>query len=349
METISQIGESILIRKIGNWCHSGKIGSSFPGRNQDFLTKVPMGDDACVVKLLDKSSLAVTTDTLVEGTHFNLTHFSSFLDKKEQWISCGYKAIAVNLSDLAAMGHVRPLFALVTLGLRGDISVDSVENLYTGMKKLTKKYHFSIIGGDIIRSEKSIISITLIGKMIGKRVLTRSGAKIGDVLMVSGPLGLSSAGLKVLMKRLRVGEGYLKTLVDAHIYPKPKMEEGKILADEESLATSLIDSSDDLMTSLEILSEKSRVGFELNLDQVLIHPAIKKISKELKVSPFSFIIYGGEDYQLIFTVHPSKVDLIRKRIPSSYLLGVVKPRSFGIQLKIDQKPFRIKDSRFNHF
>lgn len=345
MKQISQLGEFDLIKKIQKWCPS-----SFPTqKKQDFKTLVPLGDDAYVVKMSTKAPLVFTTDTLIEGTHFKFNFLRSFLNEKEQWQALGYKSIAINLSDFAAMGDVKPLFAFVTLGLNGDISVDSVDNLYTKMKTMAKLHHFIIAGGDIIRSEKSIISVTLCGKLLSKSPATRSGAEIGDVLMVTGPLGLSAAGLKILIKQVKSRESYIKSLVYSHIYPKPKMREGKILSDEDILATSMIDTSDDLVTSLEILSEKNRSGFELNLENVPVHPALLKISEKFKISPFNFILYGGEDYQLLFTVPGSKVNLVKKKIPKAYVLGTVKPKSFGIQLKMNGKPFRLKDTRFKHF
>ena len=342
---ISGLGERGLIRKVQNWCGPLPSGS--------FRRKASLeagnGDDAFVVKLTSSRRLVFTTDTLVEGTHFKPNLFKGYLSEGRAWRSLGYKAMSVNLSDLAAMGGVQPLFCLITLGLDGDISVDTVDNLYKGMGELMRFYGFFTAGGDIIRSEKSIISVTIVGDLLSRKPILRSGAGIGEVLMATGPLGLSSAGLKILEKRVKPDENYVKILVGAHTRPEAKMKEGRILANEDTLATSLIDTSDDLMTSIEILGEKSRVGFEVFAGRIPVHPALLKFSKESMLSPYDFLLYGGEDYQLLFTVRPSKVARVLMKIPSAYAFGTVKPKSFGIKIIKNGKAFRLKDSRFRHF
>src|SRR5207247_3191084 len=125
--------------------------------------------------------------------------------------------------------------------------------LYRGMNELMRFYGFFIAGGDIIRSYKSMVSIMLVGELISKRALTRSGAKKGDVLMASGPLGLAAAGLKILQKRARISPNSAKILLRAHTLPRPKMKEGRILAEGDISATSLTDTSGALMTCVESL------------------------------------------------------------------------------------------------
>lgn len=347
---ISEIGEFRLIEKIQKSCTSVK--------SPDFKIQVPNGDDAFVAKLTANASLVFTTDTLVEGTHFNLQWIQNYLKKapyfeknapKNPWFLIGYKAMAVNLSDFSAMGDVQPLFAFLTLGLTGDISVDFVDNLLDGAAYLKQNCGYFIAGGDIIRSEKSIISITLVGKVRAGKAIQRFGAQIGDILMASGPLGLSYAGLKMLKKQPKKWESYAHPLVRAHLFPKPQMKIGAILASPEIQTTSLMDLSDDLVTSLEILRKVNQIGFELNFDGTLLHPALIQAANYLGYSPFEFMVYGGEDYQLLFTVPPSKVTIVQKKIPSAYVLGVVKPFDSGIRLKLNNHSLKIKDIRFKHF
>jgi len=339
-----ETGEFGLLRHIEKWCRS------FSGsRNPGFKIQAGLGDDAFVAKLTTHSSLAFSTDTLLEGTHFRLDWMGRRFSDKIMWQSLGYKAAAVNLSDLAAMGAVSPLFGLVTLGLNGDISVDNVENLYRGIHKASREFRFFIAGGDIIRSDKSIISMTIVGQMHGCKPILRSGANAGDVLMVSGPLGLSSAGLKILTKQAKSKDSYESNLIRAHMFPIPRLKEGRILAGEDIMATSLIDTSDDLRTSLERLSEKSRVGFEVSLEEVPVDPDLVKFSKAFRVSPDSLILEGGEDYQLLFTVPPSKVPKVKNKIPSAYVLGRVRDESFGIQIRPHQNGEGRKEIRFKHF
>jgi thiamine-monophosphate kinase len=350
LKKIGQIGEFELIEKIQKFCSPPKIS--------DFKIQVPNGDDAFAVKIPANSSLVFTTDTLVEDTHFNLKWMQNYLTKapsfaknipKNPGFLVGYKAMAVNLSDFAAMGDIQPLFAFLTLGLHGDISVDFVDNLLDGIQYLKRICGYFIAGGDIIRSEKSIISITIVGRIRTGKPIQRFGAKIGDLLMASGPLGLSFAGLKMLKKQPKKWKSYTSPLVQAHLLPKPQLKIGAILATPQMKVTSLMDLSDDLMTSLEILKKGNQVGFEVDFDSVPLHPALIKASDSLGCSPYEFMVYGGEDYQLLFTVPPSKAGLVQEKIPSAFILGEVKPFKFGIQLKLNQQPLKLKDIRYKHF
>ena len=307
------------------------------------------GDDAAVVNISTPSRLAFTTDAMVEGTHFRLDWMRRFFGENEVWRALGQKAMAANLSDLAAMGAVRPILALLTFGGRGDISVDTVENLCRGISNITSFFGFSVIGGDTIRSDKTIVSICLVGELITHKQILRNGAGIGDVLMCSGYLGLSMAGLKILEKRTGSYNKHERLAVRRHLVPSPRLKEGAFLGNVENKTTSMIDTSDDLLTSLEILSRESRVGFECDLSGVPVHPALKRISGDLRLSPYSFVLYGGEDYELLFTVPASIVERVRRKIPSSYVLGRVMPEGCGVKILKDGGPFRAKDVRFRHF
>ncbi len=339
---LSQLGERELIRKIAVWCKP-----SF--QSPDWYPKVGQGDDAFVAKMASNSTLVVTTDTLLEGTHFRLNWKSPYLHGINLWQALGHKAMASNLSDLAAMGYVIPLFVLVTLGLNGDISVDNVDNLYRGICKLSRLFRFSIVGGDIIRSDKSIISITVVGRKLSPNVITRSGAKKGDVLMVTGPIGPSSAGLQLLENRVNIRTEVARTMVRSHLFPMPQFSNGKILSIKANMATSLMDTSDDLVTSLETLADASRVGFNIDLDSIALPSALTAAAKALKCSPWSLFLYGGEDYQLLFTIAPEKASRILEKIPSSFILGQVTDRKLGIQIRQHGRPLIGRDTRFKHF
>lgn len=342
MKTIAQIGEPALIRRIIRKIKNA--GKFFP---PELKVLVPNGDDAFVAKFGSSAALVFSTDTLVEDTHFR-AGWNATVIHTPLWTALGYKAMSVNLSDLAAMGKVTPLMALVTLGLYGDISVDIVDNLYTGFLKSCKKFNFSVAGGDIIRSEKSIISVTVVGRLEGLRPVTRIGAQKGELFMASGPLGASSAGLKVLNFKGKKAPKAAAPLVRAHLLPEPKLAESALLA-EGHLATSLLDSSDDLLSSIEELSAKNNVGFELELGKVPVHPALARFCQESGQSPYDFILYGGEDYQLLFTIKPSDLNLVKRKLPASYVLGEIKAPSYGVRIYLNGKPFRVQDKRFRHF
>ncbi len=341
VSSLSRIGEQKLIRRIARWCRR-------PARSPYWNAEVPLGDDAFVAKMTSNPSLAITTDTMMEGTHFRLDWRSQYLNSLNLWQALGHKAMASNLSDLAAMGHVVPLFAFVTLGLHGDISVNSVDNLYRGFHHFTRLYRFSIVGGDIIHSDKSMISITIVGRKLSPNVIRRSGARSGDILMASGPLGLSAAGLQVLEKNPKLPPAAARLLVRSHLLPSPKLEEGRRLSDRATMATAMMDTSDDLYTSLETLSAASRVGFEIELDRIALPSALVAAGRAFKTSPWSYFLYGGEDYQLLFTVDPKNTVKTLKRLPASYILGRVADRSRGIRILKDGQKWSGRDLRYKH-
>ena len=341
MLPLSKIGERGLIRRIERALGTPRIPS--PHR---ILTGP--GDDACVVKFSTHAPLAFTTDTLVEGVHFRPDWMRRFMAENEAWKAIGYKAMAVNLSDLAAMGRSRPLLALFTLGARGDISVDTVENLSRGISKLTRNFGFSVLGGDTIRSDKTIVSITLVGEILTNNPVLRSGADFGDILMCSGPLGLSMAGLEILKMGSRSLTSGERLLLRRHLYPSPRLKEGSFLGNVDKISTSMLDTSDDLRTSLEILARESGVGLECDLSRAPIHPALSRFCKGRRSSPYSYVLYGGEDYELLFTVKPARVGSVLKKIPGSFVLGRAV-RSKGVSILKNGLRYDLKDARFKHF
>lgn len=342
MASLSKIGERGLIQKIEKILGHTRIPSPYK-----ILTGP--GDDACVVNFSTPSRLVFTTDTLVEGVHFRPDWMRRRMPEREVWRALGRKAMAVNLSDLAAMGHTRPLLALFTLGAHGDISVDTVENLSRGISKISRNFGFSVLGGDTIRSDKTVVSLTLVGEILTNNPVLRSGARIGDLIMCSGPLGLSMAGLEILRKRSRSLSSDERFLLRRHLYPIPRLKEGNYLGGVENISTSLLDTSDDLMTSLEILARESGVGLECDLARAPVPPALARFCRLKSVSPLSYFLYGGEDYELLFTVKPGSEKKVLKKIPGSFVLGRVLPRSRGVKILKDGKPAKLKDVRFRHF
>ena len=344
MPKLKTIGEQELIQRIARWCGPTPVTNLLK-------TRVPLGDDAYVANLASSSSLVLTTDTLIEGTHFRFDYMKRFYPTPQAvWRSLGQKAAAVNLSDLAAMGGATPVCALLTLGINGDISVDIVDNLYTGLQNFSKTTPFSIVGGDIIRSDKSIISLTLVGTLPQSGpVLTRDGAKIGDLVLLTGPLGHSAAGLEILKAQAKCQDPEYREFIQAHLEPTPKMAAGRILRNQATLATSLMDTSDDLWTSLEILSRMSQVGFSLNLSLIPFSRLLYKAAQSVGQTPEQLFLYGGEDYQLLFTLPTSRLKALQKALPNAYVIGQVIAKSRGIEITKNNKPVHLRDKRYRHF
>ena len=261
-----------------------------------------IGDDAAYWKSGD-FGYCITSDTLVENVHFKLMYFSA--DK------LGEKAVAVNLSDIAAMG-ANPMGMLINLGVTNNITEKWINDFYEGITKLALKYNCPVIGGDIVKSEILNITVTCIGNkksnIKNKNIfLNRESLNPGDLVYVSGYLGNSKAGLQILnllKTDLNDNEIYLK---NSHLNPVPRIELGIDL--NESGITSCIDISDGLLLDSSRLSEASKVNIDINASVLPISQQLKDVfPQEYK----NFALSGGEDYELLFTSPPNNKENIKK-------------------------------------
>ena len=261
-----------------------------------------IGDDtAAWLTEKSKSVQLATTDILIQDVHFTLNIAT--------WRELGWKALAVNISDIAAMGGT-PSFALVSLGLPPQTEVNNIIELYRGMKELAKKFDVDIVGGNISRAPLVIIDVSLIGKASGA-LLTRSAAEPGDQIAVTGYLGQSAAGLRMLKSDLRFDKKTTAFLREAHLRPQPRVAEGQILVQHGVRAA--IDLSDGLISDLTHICKASRVGAKVWIDKLPIHEFLKaSFKKEAR----GLALTGGEDYELLFTAK-SKVIAKLKDIMSS--------------------------------
>ncbi|MBI4302212.1 MAG: thiamine-phosphate kinase [Chloroflexi bacterium] len=264
-----------------------------------------IGDDAAAWRILASLQLA-TTDSLVEGVHF-ITGMATGR-------ALGWKALAVNLSDIAAMGGI-PQHALITLGLPPDTEVEWVSELYEGMLAMAQRFGVTIVGGDVVRAPQIIISITLLGKAglkVGRRlpVLTRSSARVGERIAVTGWLGAAAAGLKLLRSPINGEEAVVSLLKEAHFRPQPRVAEGQILVRHGVRAA--IDVSDGLMSDLIRLCQASALGARVWLDRVPVHPAVKAVFGE---EALDLALAGGEDYELLFTGKEATLDELKEALP----------------------------------
>ena len=298
------------------------------------------GDDAGALRLSPGRVLVATTDAMVEGIHFERKWFS--------WQHLGEKVLAVNLSDLAAMGDVKPLAALITAAFPGDTSVDSVDKFYKGLESCAQRWKTGLLGGDTVGSKRDwFISVTVFGEAKPANLLKRSGAKPGDFLVTTGPLGLAGAGLEALHSR-KSSLPWAAPLVRAFSQPQPRFSAGTILG-RYHLATSLMDSSDGLEASVRILSEASEVGVEVHLPSLPVPDALSRWAKLRRRHAWSYALGGGEDYELIFTVRPSLWDQVKRRIPEAVRIGLILPRGKGCWAVSPQGRSPLKGYGFSHF
>ena len=333
---LKDIGEFGLIDNIAR-------GEGKPGKR----VVVGIGDDAAILRVRNDLLLVATTDTMIEGVHFDLS-YSSFY-------SIGRKSMASNISDCAAMGGSAKE-VLVTLGLPSDIEVKDVEELYRGMDALAKKYDIDIVGGDTVSSPKSLmINITLLGEVDKKDLLLRSGAAVGDLIMVTGYLGDAAAGLEILQRRDRACPcPKIRTLTQKHLMPEPRAKEGMLLA-RSGCVTSMIDNSDGLSRCVIELCRMSGVGAKINLAALPISDETAAFCKKSGLDPIDLAMNGGEDYELVFTVPKRKAarvfSLFKKNSDIGLtVVGEIVDKNKGITV-IDEagrgKPLR--SSGFDHF
>lgn len=267
--------------------------ASLGGRGLTILRAI--GDDAAAWH--STSGIRVlTTDTMVEGVHFDLRYTG--------WTDLGWKALATNVSDIAAMGCA-PSYATVTLGLRGDLPVDGLIDMYRGMMSLTEKCGGAVIGGDIVKSPVFFISVSLegvLGSDDSDGLMLRDRAKVGDLIAVTGELGSSGAGLRLLTEGAdSAGLSSHRLLTNAHNRPIPRYEEGVLLA---SLGVNCaMDVSDGLVDDLGKLCRASGVGARVRGADIPVNPRLKSTFPS---SWLSLALGGGEDYELLFAA-PSEI------------------------------------------
>jgi thiamine-monophosphate kinase len=255
-----------------------------------------IGDDAALLQSPPGSDVVATADAVIEEVHF-----------RRDWSrpeDVGWKSLAVNVSDLAAMG-ARPLAALVTVALPAETPVSWVERFYRGLGDCAAEYGCPIVGGDTVRSPRQIaISVTALGSVAAGRAVRRSGAGVGDLLCVTGVLGDSGGGLALLQGGRRKSRKYA-SLLERHRRPRPQAVAGPALADA-GLATAMLDLSDGLGSDLRHLCKACRVGARLHTDWLPISDDARQAAKTLSADPTRWALFGGEDYELLFTVPPER-------------------------------------------
>lgn len=280
-----------------------------------------IGDDAAVWTPVPGERVVVTTDSLVEGIHFRLDW--------TDWERLGRKTLAVNVSDIAAMGAI-PRIAVVTLALRGDERAADLRALYRGLGSLAAENGMVVAGGDIVRSPDVLaLHVTALGETVGGRVLTRSGARPGDSIGVSGTLGASAAGLGILLAgeddpRRRATTSEL--LIDAHLNPAPRVALGRVLL--QCGASAAMDLSDGLLGDLPKILAASGVSARLDAAAIPVAAAVRALFPN---AWFDLATRGGEDYELLFTASPKAWDRIAEEAArlGATVTAIGEIRAFG--------------------
>lgn len=315
------------------------IDRHFPREGRGIL--IGRGDDAALLSLnsqINGGNILLSTDIFREDIHFRRSYF---LPQE-----IGYKALAVNLSDMAGMGAEPAWFALNLLFIP-DLSESFLNELLAGMAELAQAYNLPLIGGDISKSDKLSLDITILGRP-GKHILRRGKAQVGDVLFILGEIGLAKAGWRILEKEGRQALDNWPKCVQAHLRPRPLVEAGKRLTNlenesEEPIVRGLMDISDGLGADLPRFLPEN-LGAELILTSKELHPELLSLAKYLQTDPLITALSGGEDYALLGCASHENFKLLIETEDKIRVIGQVSPKK---GLYLNGYPLNI--TGFDHF
>lgn len=298
---VKEIGEFALIEKMMD-----KQGAS----REDVVLGI--GDDAAITSFSDTYEEVMSMDTMVEGVHFTKDSM--------RFYDVGYRLTTANLSDMAAMGAT-PKFALISLALPKEYLVSDVEQIYVGLDKQCSTHGVSVIGGDTVSTTGPLVlTMTMIGEAPKGRALRRSGAKVGDWIGVTKTLGLSAVGLDAIVR----GEKGYFTAKDAYQRPNPAVSWGKRLLSLGAHAAN--DVSDGLASELYEMAEASEVRFHIDMHALPLHEEVKAWGRFIGENPVDYALYGGEDFQLVFTVSEDVKEKLSEESDITFIGRVVEGR-----------------------
>jgi thiamine-monophosphate kinase len=312
-------------------------------------TLLSIGDDAAAMSYGDKMVL-VSTDALVEGVHFDMVY--------TPLKHLGYKACVANFSDIYAMNG-RPTQILVSLAVSNRYSVEALEELYEGMRLACKKYGVDLVGGDTTSSSGGMfISITVLGEAEKDKVVRRNGAKVHDLVCVTGDLGAAYAGLLILQREKAAWlanpnmQPELKNfeyVVGRQLKPEAGKQIVEFFEQNSIMPTSMIDISDGLASEMLHICKQSDVGCELYIDRLPIDQRTSKVYEEFKILADTGALNGGEDYELLFTVSQSDYEKIKDH-NNIHIIGHITDKSMGCNLVTPQNTtIALKAQGWNHY
>lgn len=296
-ETLFDIGEFGLIHRIDNLLKQEGLFAEG--------TLLGIGDDTAAVQPKEGFELLITCDSFVDGRHF-LSEYMNFYD-------VGRRAMTVNISDIGAMGG-RPLYALVSLGLKTDMKVSDVEDMYRGFLTELNPFHAAIVGGNVTRMESAtFIDITLVGEIEKGKTVLRSTARSGDDILVTGFPGEAAAGLELLLHNINHNIPSAHPLIQAYVSPNHRAHEGHAIA-SSGYATAMIDTSDGLLADLAHICVDSGVGADIFRKKLPISNALKEIAAQKKTDPYGLVARDSDDYELVITCAPENADKLKETV-----------------------------------
>jgi thiamine-monophosphate kinase len=334
---ISEIGEFGLINRLSKR-FSLKQPSSVKG----------IGDDAAVVNYVDET-VVISSDMLIEGVHFDLSYVPL--------THLGYKAVAVNVSDIASMLAL-PTQIIVNVAVSNRFSVEAVEAIYEGVHAACENYRIDLVGGDTTASNAGlVISITVMGKILNKQPVYRSGAGKNDILCVTGDLGAAYLGLQVLEREKQVFlanpemqpeiEKY-EYVVGRQLKPEARMDVIYDFKEKGVIPTSMIDISDGLASESLHLCKQSNCGVVIHEEKIPVDMESFKVAEEFKLNSTTCAMNGGEDYELLFTIRQTDFDKV-SLMPDVHTIGYITEEKQALLVTRSGTTATIKSQGWKHF
>lgn len=297
---------------------------------------VGIGDDGAVYTTTPGWQQVAVIDTMVQNSHF-------IIGQTATWHDVGFKAVASNLSDIAAMGAV-PTHIVLSTALAPQMDVDDVVEMYRGIKDICRTYEVNILGGDTVMSKEGVvITVAAFGEIEAGKALLRSGAQAGDVIAVSHTIGDSSGGLDVLL----AGQDGYETLKKAHQYPEPQVALGRLLVAHH--CHSLNDISDGLASESNEIAKASGVELIIDRDRVPTSSPLKAWAAASGKDIWKFVFNGGEDYELVFTMAPNDFQDLQAVYPAVTPIGTVRQGPGRVLLRHDGTEQILPPTGWTHF
>ncbi len=337
-ESIANLGEFGLI---------DRITSDFVTQNESTIKGI--GDDAAVIKVVDKAVL-ITTDMLMEGVHFDVMY--------TPMKHLGYKTIVVNISDIYAMNAI-PTHVTVSIALSSKYDIEAIDELYSGIKKACEFYNIDLIGGDTTTTVKGLgISVTALGVANEEDIVYRNGGRPGNIICLTGDVGSAYLGLQILEREKRL---YLDNpgiqpelvqhqyLIERQLKPEARRDSIGFFKKNKFKPTSMIDLSDGLSSDLFHLCKQSGVGAYIEESKIPIHPDAEQLAIDFRMDPITCALNGGEDYELLFTLDPKDLEKVRF-MPDVSIIGELVDQKDGITLHTSGGNIHaLKAQGWNHF
>ena len=335
------------IKELGEFGLINKISSKF--KNKRKSTILGIGDD-CAILNSESQLILLSSDMLVEGIHFDL----SFTPIKH----LGYKSVVVNLSDIYSM-NAEPKQILINIAISSKFSVEAIDEFYEGVSIACDEYSVDLVGGDTTSSVSGlIISCSVVGYSKETSIVRRNGAKNNDIICVSGDLGRSFLGLKILQREkvnfirnpnIQPSLNEYKDIIEKQLRPRARKDVFDFFKDEKITPNSMIDISDGLSSDLLHLSLNSNLGFKIFEDKLPIDKNCYKISDELKMDVVSCALNGGEEYELLFSLNPLDYEKIKKKKFDISPIGFFTKKNEKILVLNDESEIDLNSDGWNHF